>query len=504
MALSVGPSIVANYASTLYASALGILLVPLYVQYMGIEAYGLVGFYAMLQGWFIILDMGVSATVNRESARYTAGAVLALDLRRLIRSFEGIFLVVALGGALALVAAASPLANEWLRVETLDLAEVERAVMLMAIVVALRWTCGLYRGIILGFEKIVWLSGFNSIIATLRFLLVVPILAYVGASPTHFFTYQLAVAIFEITVLIAKSYRLLPSVEIVGWIRWSYRPIRAVARFTLSVAATSVVWVFLLQADKLLLSGMISLSDYAIYTMGVLVASGVTLLGGPVTAAILPRLTRLHAEQDEAALRRLYRMGTQIVGVIVIPVVLVLAFFPIEVIKAWTGDSEIALRAAPILTLYAVGNGILAFAGFSYLIQVARGSMKLHLIGNAIFVLLFVPLLIFAVQRYGMEGAGWAWLIANLVPFALWLPLVHRRFLKGLHVRWLLEDIAAIVALPTLIAALFARGDQWTGTPTEIAVYLGALYVVLVLSAACSSSCFLSYVRTRISMLRVR
>ena len=33
-------------------------MVPLYVRYMGVEAYGLVGFYAMLQGWFMLLDMG--------------------------------------------------------------------------------------------------------------------------------------------------------------------------------------------------------------------------------------------------------------------------------------------------------------------------------------------------------------------------------------------------------------------------------------------------------------
>ncbi len=77
--MSVGPNILANYASQLYASLLGILLVPAYIHYMGIEAYGLVGFYAMLQGWFVILDMGIAATLNREAARFCAGAVACLD-----------------------------------------------------------------------------------------------------------------------------------------------------------------------------------------------------------------------------------------------------------------------------------------------------------------------------------------------------------------------------------------------------------------------------------------
>jgi O-antigen/teichoic acid export membrane protein len=494
--MSVGRSIAANYASQLYASALAILMVPLYVRYMGVEAYGLVGFYAMLQGWFLILDMGVSATLSRQAARFNAGAVDGFELRRLVRAFEGIFLVVALAGVLALAGSARLLANDWLHVQQLDIEEVERAIGLMAVIVALRWICGLYRGIITGLEHIVWLSGFNVLVATLRFLLVVPYLAYVGATPTHFFAYQLVVACFENLVLIAKTYRLLPLVEIGGWIRWAVQPLRGVAGFTLSVAFTSTVWIIVTQADKLLLSGMISLENYAFYTIAVLVASGITLLSGPVTGAVLPRLTRLHAEGDEDGLRSLYRMATQIVGVVVVPVVLVLAFFPVQVITAWTGHQEIAIRAAPVLTLYAIGNGVLAFAGFSYLIQVARGNMILHLIGNLIFVLIFVPLLILAVGRFGMVGAGWAWLLANLLPFLAWLPLVHHRFLKGIHLRWLALDIAPIVVPASLVAAALAYGAGWNIGRVATIAQLAGIYALLVLVAACGSSQLLARLRT--------
>jgi O-antigen/teichoic acid export membrane protein len=493
--MSVGRSIAANYASQLYASALAILMVPVYVRYMGVEAYGLVGFYAMLQGWFLILDMGVTATLSREAARFNAGAVDALSLRRLVRAFEGIFFVVGLCGALALAGSAPALATHWLHIEHLDLAEVERAISLMAVIVALRWICGLYRGIITGLERIVWLSGFNAAVATLRFLLIVPYLAFVGATATHFFAYQLAAACFEILVLIAKTYRLFPRVE-QGRIRWALQPLRGVAGFTLSVAFTSLVWVIVLQTDKLMLSGMIPLGEYALYTMAVLAAGGVTLLSGPVTGAVLPRLTRLHAEGDEDGLRSLYRMATQIVGVVVVPVVLVFAFFPAQVIGAWTGHQEIAIRAAPVLTLYAIGNGVLAFGGFSYLIQVARGNMTLHLIGNLIFVLIFVPLLILAVGRFGMVGAGWAWLLANLLPFLAWLPLVHHRFLKGIHLRWLAWDVAPIVIPSTLLAAALAYVTNWDIGRVATIAQLAGIYALLVLTAGCGSSMLLARLRT--------
>jgi hypothetical protein len=52
--LSIRRNIIANYVGQLYATLIGILLVPLYVGYMGVEAYGLDGFYTMLQGWFML------------------------------------------------------------------------------------------------------------------------------------------------------------------------------------------------------------------------------------------------------------------------------------------------------------------------------------------------------------------------------------------------------------------------------------------------------------------
>jgi O-antigen/teichoic acid export membrane protein len=495
--MSVGRSIVANYASQLYASAVAILMVPLYVRYMGVEAYGLVGFYAVLQGWFLILDMGLSATLSREAARFNAGAVEGIDLRRLVRSFEGIFVAVGLCGAIGLIAASQLLASRWLHVEQLSLGEVQSAIGLMAVIVALRWISGLYRGIVMGLEHIVWLSGCNMVVATFRFLLIVPYLAYVGATPTHFFAYQLVIACGETMGLVAKTYRILPRAAVPGWIRWQLQPLRGVAGFTLTVAFTSTVWVIVTQADKLLLSGMIPLSDYALYSLAVLLAGGIILLSGPVTGAVLPRLTRLHAEGDDAELRRLYRLATQIVGVIVIPVVLVLAFFPVPVLTAWTGQPEIAARAAPVLTLYAVGNGVLAFSSFSYLIQVARGNLTLHVIGNLIFVAIFLPLLIFAVGRFGMVGAGWAWLLANLLPFVLWLPLVHNRYLKGIHWGWLSRDIAAPVVPATVVAALLAHEIGFGDGRFSILARLGSVYALLVLAAACCSSEFVSLLRAR-------
>lgn len=65
--MSLKSSIAANYASQLYTTLIGIVLVPLYLRYMGSEAYGLIGFFAMLQAWFN-LNPAVDACKARQVA----------------------------------------------------------------------------------------------------------------------------------------------------------------------------------------------------------------------------------------------------------------------------------------------------------------------------------------------------------------------------------------------------------------------------------------------------
>src|SRR5688500_15681440 len=86
--MNLGRNIIANYVSQSYVVAAGIVTLPLYIRYMGAEAYGLVGLFATLQACFSILDVALSPTTARESARFRGGALDARTYRRLIRALE--------------------------------------------------------------------------------------------------------------------------------------------------------------------------------------------------------------------------------------------------------------------------------------------------------------------------------------------------------------------------------------------------------------------------------
>lgn len=103
-------NIIANYASQLYSAGIGILILPLYIKYVGAEVYGLVGFFTMLQTWFALLDLGLTPTIARETARYHGGSMSALRYRQLFRALSTIFVGIAVIGGTALWLLAEPIA----------------------------------------------------------------------------------------------------------------------------------------------------------------------------------------------------------------------------------------------------------------------------------------------------------------------------------------------------------------------------------------------------------
>lgn len=448
-------NIAANYVSQLYVTLIGILILPLYVKFMGAEAYGLIGFFTMLQSWFMLLDMGLTPTISRETARYKAGALEPIYFLRLFRALSVIFLFVAFVGAGGLLLSSNEIAGYWLNVNNLSANEVGSSLKIIAVLVALRWCGGLYRGVITGAEQFFWLSIFNICIATLRFVAVFISMSFYGYSIEVFFYHQLAVAVLEVSGLFYACSKVLPKAksfpEAVGW---SFKPVKNILKFSLSIAFTASVWVMVTQTDKMVLSGILPLDEYGYFSMAVLMASGIMVISGPISNALMPRLAKLNASSKYEEMIDLYRKSTRMVAGVAGVVVIVFASCADQIVYVWTGNAEYSDSVAPVLRLYSLGNGFLVLSAFSYYLQYAKGNLRYHLIGNGVLLVFLIPLVVVASIKYGGIGAGYVWLGLNLVFFVCWVGYIHKKIVPGLHMTWLTDDIGKTL-MPSIVLGFF-------------------------------------------------
>lgn len=491
-------NISASAISQIYVALIGVLFVPQLIRYLGSESYGLIAFFALLQAWFVIVDLGLSSTINRETARFQGGALSTLNYLRLFRSLHLIFLAISLLGFLVLFLSAGFVANSWLHTDSINESIVTACVKIMSITVVLKWLGGLYRGVITGSEKLLWMSVFNASVATIKFVGVFVSMSVFGFTALVFFLHQLAVSIFEVIFLLIKADSLLPSKKFLKEkIGWTLKPIKPVLKFSLTIAFTTIIWVFVTQTDKFLLSGILSLEEFGFFSLGVLIANSVMIFASPISSSVMPRMTYLFAKDKFGELILIYRNATQLTSIVCGSAAITLAVVAEPLLIAWTGDSSLAERTAPIVALYAIGNMFLSVSAYVYYLQYAKGKLYYHLLGNFGLFLFLVPLVFFATKMFGAIGAAYVWVLINTIYLFFWVTYVHYKLESNLHKVWIYNDFFKIV-FPASLLGVFIYQLNFHSLDRLLNLYFSIFVGIVVLIC-----CLLSSEKVRLLVVKI-
>jgi len=485
-ASKLGRNLIWNLFSQLYVALIGVLIIPFYLQLMGPEAYGLVMLYSAMIVWFSILDMGIVSTISRQTSCYLVGTI-SISLYRSIFSFFSLFVIsVAFIAAIALWGSAGWLASNWIRYEDLSNTTVTSVFQLIAMIVVLRWCCGLYRGVLTGAEEIRWLSIYNILIASIRFIGVLPFIYFVP-NVEMFFKFQLVVALLELGWIYFLARPFLPEFQLRSW-QCHRVEIRQILKFSAIIALTTVVWILVSQIDRFIVSKTLDLSEFGFFATAVTVAAVINMVSATFGTVLMPRLTHLHETDNQQELSLAYRQSTQLVVVLSSIIAMVCCFAGEHILFAWTGNSDLVSQMSEVLACYALGNLLLAVSAFPYYLQFARGKLMFHLWGHFILLVLLIPGMYFSIGIAGAIGAAYCWLVVQGLYFVFWLPYVHSQLLPGFHIGWLWHDVFKIVFPVFSIGFIFSlfvpvSDDRWVAFCSVLGLgFLG------VMTAAASSS----------------
>ena len=330
-------NLAANLSSQLLVGLLGIVAIPLLVSQLGSEGYGLVAFFLTLQALFVLLDLGLSQALLRQTARVREGVVDIYEYQAFYRTVKVLFGAIAALVCLVFLFAADWISGSWLTANSVPSEDVKLSVQLMGLAAALRWLTGLYRGVAAGFEEFVWIGGITAVIGILRYLGAVPVLWLLQPQRgiVVFMVYQLAIGIVEVTVFYLKGQRLVhrQAGSLVSSGGFKPSSIFAELRFSIYITIGSVTWLFTAQTDRIVLSYTLPLSDYGIYSLAVTLSAAVILVGQPLLNVINPRLTRFAARGLDGPLQWEYVELTSLVAWIAAPVALTVALAPLGVVS---------------------------------------------------------------------------------------------------------------------------------------------------------------------------
>ena len=446
-------NIAANFGGSVWTGLMGLIFVPSYIRFLGIEAYGLMGIFATLLAIFGLLDMGLGATMTREMARLAVHEEKAQDMRDLVRTLEIPYWAVGLLVSVIVIMLSPFIAYRWLNAENLAPKSVETAIMIMGLAIAFEWPISLYSGGLMGLQRQVLLNSIASVMATIRGVGAVLILWRVSPTIEAFFLWQIVVSVTHAVLMAFSLWRSLPNASESP--RFRYQLLRNIWRFAAGMTGISVLVTILMQLDKVILSRMLSLQIFGYYTLASVVAVTLYRFSGPVFSATYPRLTNLVALGATEEITSLYHASAQLVSVAVLPAALVVALFSQEILLLWTRSPVTAGHTHLLVCILVAGTAINGVLNIPYALQLAYGWTRLAFLGNLVSVLLLVPLMIALTKRYGAVGAASVWVILNVGYILASIPIMHRRFLPAEKWRWYSIDVGLPFGVALLVAGTF-------------------------------------------------
>jgi O-antigen/teichoic acid export membrane protein len=478
-------NLLANYLGTGWTVLIQLLLVPVYIRLLGVESYGLVGFYLTIQAVLVVLDLGLGSALNRELARRTAGAAPAPGTADMVRTLEAIYWLVGLGLGLAIAAGSSALAQHWVNNETLPPADVARTIALMGMSFAVQWPIGFYGGGLLGLQRQTLAALVNFATVTVFGLGVVGLLMRFRSLDV-FFIWRALTALVTVVVLRRLLWsslrgRVDPAVP-----RFRLTSLTGIVGFSLGMSAITLTGMVLSQVDKIVLSKLLPLDRFGSYMLATTAASLLPQLVSPLFTAVFPWLSQAIVTEDREAVRKAFHLSAQLIALIVYPAAFILIYFSRDILLLWTGSGTVSQSSAGVLSLLALGALLNSVMVTPYTLQIASGWTRLSVTINAMLLLITIPYAIFATMRWGALGAAATPVVLNGLYVVVGAPLTFRRLLGGEGLAWLKRDVVvpmACIAGAGLPFLLLPSGGTRLSVLLELALAGLASYLAALLTA---------------------
>ena len=493
--------LLANFAGTGWGAIMQFACVPLYLKFLGVEGFGLIGFYLMLQTLFQVMDLGLSPTINRELARHSVQPTIAGKARELVRTLEiGYWLIgIALGASLVL--AAPWIATHWIKSGELSATKISHAVMLMGALSIFQWPISFYQGALMGLDRQALFNSLKIAMVSLSNGGAVLVLWLVSPTITAFLIWQSAVSAVQAVTIAICLWQSLPASGQPA--RFQIAAVRGVWRFAAGVSGITLIGLIVSQADKLIVSRMLPLKVFGYYSLAWAVSNILLIISGAVFNVVFPNLSAHVATGNLPALRESYHRGAQLMAVAVLPVAILLALFSFEILSIWTRNVETAGFDALILSILVAGSALNALLYLPYALQLSFGWTRLALIAGLTSMVIVIPVMLGLTHRFGPAGTASAWLALNAVNMVVLPPIIHRRLLRGDVWRYFGD-----VGWPLLAAAVACLIGRLAFPYTESLTVKLAFLLVLWVAAVGSALLVAPYIRgwalTQLTSMKIR
>ena len=477
-----------SLAGHLFPALAAIFSIPILINALGADGFGVMALAWMVSGYFGLLDLGVGRALTKLLSEKLGRDDLE-DIPDLIWTALMLTAVVGLVGALGLSLASSTLVDDVLTIPPAMRDEVELSFLILAMSVTIVICNSAMRGILESYQRFDLINFVRVPIGSLMFLGPILVLPFSEKLP-YIVGALVLTRLLELGLNTFFCIRVVP--ELLKNIRLKHSYVRMFLSFGGWMTISSIIAPLMTYVDRFLIGTLISLSAIAYYVTSHELITRMRVIPGAIVGVVFPSLASLIGI-NSSKVKDIYFSGIKYTFILVFPIVMIVFIFAREGLSLWLGD-EFSLRGTTVLQLLSVGALISSFSYFPFAAMHAAGrpdlTAKLHLIEAPVYIIMAWILIV----RFGIEGAALAWVLRTIVDSFILFYLAGLELKINYPVSRILQ-IAFIVGAFLLLSMLLPQEIYFKMGFASIGLFLLFTYSWKKLITADDRRILLSYTK---------
>jgi O-antigen/teichoic acid export membrane protein len=409
---------------------IGVAVTPYLLTRLGVERLGVLTLVWALIGYFSIFDFGLGrALTYKVSSLKGAGS-----LDRVWESIRsGLLLLTGVGmiGVVVVAILVESFGVHWLNVSPRIYEETRLAVLVAGAAIPITTLTSGLKGILEGLENFKTANLLRTLLGFSNFLTPVAAVELFGPNMAvvvgGLVAARLIILLLHVAVL-AKSLAAFRARHVEQGDDW-----KELARLGAWMTVSNVISPLMTVSDRFIISHFLGGAIVAYYAIPNDFLFRLLILPAALTTTLFPVFAQRLTARDPG-IRKLYYKALGSIAALMLPVTLLIAAFSHYGLYLWLGQT-FADKSYVVVILLAVGILFNSLAQIPHAMIQASGDVKKTSMVHIVEFLTYMPILVFAVTRFGIIGAAIAWQMRMIADCTILHLLAVRKLNEGVNAR---------------------------------------------------------------------
>ena len=432
-----------------------IFAIPLLINGLGVERFGVLTLAWMVIGYFSLFDFGIGRALTKIVAEKLGGGHTE-DIHAI--AWTGLLLMLLLGvvGAIVVALISPWLVHSVLKIPLILQQETLNTFYLLALSIPVVISTAGLRGILEAYQRFGLVNIIRVPLGLFMFLGPLMVLPF---SRSLFWVVAVLVAgrLVAWFVHLVFCLRVVPNLK--GRMTVRGELLGQLVCFGGWMTVSNLIGPLMVYLDRFLIGAFVSMAAVAYYATPYEIVIKLLILPAALVGVLFPAFATTLV-QDRTRAANLFQRGTNYVFLALFPLTLIIVTFAPEGLELWLG-AEFARESSAVLRWLAIGVLVNGLAQVPFALVQGAGRPDITAKLHAAELPFYLAILWWMLTHFGIEGAAIAWLLRVSVDMVVLFFMAHRLmpcagFLSRL-------SVYLGVALFALLLGVLLHGAMWKG-----------------------------------------